>query len=225
MRELREYVVFEYRAGEGTRPDVLLVDYNGKKAVLKDHNQCDLWFSRVIGPLLAWRETRALIGLQLLHSVPSLISRPDRRSILMEHIDGVQVVRSDKDSGWQEFFEELLQLIREMHELGVAHCDLRSPTNVLITKEGKPALVDFVASFRRGGRINFVAALLFGQFVRVDQSAVIKLKRFLAPELLSPGEAEGEHVGGILGKFFRWVGIKARAISRAIFASSRTSGK
>ena len=112
-----------------------------------------------------------------------------------------------------------------MHELGVAHCDLRSPTNVLITGEGKPALVDFVASFRRGARINFIAALLFRQFVRVDQSAVIKLKRYLAPELLAAGETEDEQVGGVMGRFFRWVGVKARDASRAVFANGHTPRK
>jgi serine/threonine protein kinase len=222
LPELHNHAVLEFRGGGGTRPGVLLIDYNGRQAVLKDHNQCDLWFGRVVGPLLAWRESRALIRLHDLAGVLSLISRPDRCSILMEHIDGIQVVRSDIDKGWTDFFEDLSGLIGEMHALGVAHCDLRSPTNVLITNDMKPALVDFVASFGRGARINFVAALLFRQFVRVDFSAVTKLKRYLAPELLAAGEAENEQVGGRAGQFFRWLGSKARDASRAVFANGNT---
>ncbi len=219
LAELRKHVVSEYRAGAGTRPDVLVIDYEGEQAVLKDHNQCDFWFGRILGPLLAWREAKALTRLRDLEGVPVLVSRPDRRSLLMEHLPGVQVVRYGENPDWSGYFLHLSRLINDMHDLGVAHCDLRSPTNVLVVDGNRPVLVDFAACFCRGSRINFIANPMFRQFARVDQSAETKLKRYVAPELLTSGDIQAEHVGGRMGQFFRRVGMKARDVSRALFAA------
>jgi hypothetical protein len=225
LAELRKHVVSEYRAGAGTRPDVLVIDYEGDQAVLKDHNQCDFWFGLILGPLLAWREAKALTRLKDLEGVPVLVSRPDRRSLLMEHLPGVQVVRYGGNAAWPEYFVHLSGLISDMHDIGVAHCDLRSPTNVLVADGNRPVLVDFAACFCRGSRINFIANPLFRQFVRVDRSAEIKLKRYVAPELLTADDMQSENVGGRAGQFFRRVGMKARDISRALFAAGPSPKK
>ena len=225
LQELRQHVATEYRSGAGSRPDVLVIEFGGEQAVLKDHNQCDFWFGRVLGPLLAWREAKALMRLRDLDGVPRLLSRPDSRSILMQHLPGIQVVRYGENPDWPTYFHHLTRLINEMHDIGVAHCDLRSPTNVLVAEDNRPVLVDFVACFCRGSAINIIANPVFRQLARVDHSAVIKLKRVVSPGLLTASEAQDNHIGGRAGQFFRWVGMKIRGISRALFVTRNSQKK
>jgi len=59
-QQLREMAIETYRQGGGSRPDVFLLEKDGEQAVLKDHDGMDKWFAKVVGPLLAWREAKAL---------------------------------------------------------------------------------------------------------------------------------------------------------------------
>ena len=146
LTELREHTVATYRKGGGTRPDVLLLDIDGKKVVLKDHAACDRWFAYMLCPLLAQREARVLRRLRGIPEVPGLIRRAGRSAILIEQALGTKMVRSD-EIGWALFFERLSELVAAIHAHGIAHCDLRSRNNVLIEEQGAPCIVDFVEGF------------------------------------------------------------------------------
>ena len=207
------------RRGGGSRPDVLRVRYRGAEAVLKDQNGCDAAFARLIGPLLAAREARALRSLEDLSGVPALLGRPDKRSVLMEHITATPITRASH-ADWPRFFAALEQLVEEMHERGVAHCDLRSPHNTLVDENGGPVLVDFVASVRRGGAWNPLWRWVFVLFCRVDRKAVLKLKSIVAPELVAPGERHLLEHRSPLDRTLRGLGIGIRHITRKLFTRS-----
>jgi len=207
------------RRGGGSRPDVARVRYNGGEAILKDQNGCDAAFARLLGPLLAGREARALQRLCGVRGVPAMLARPDRRSILIEYVPSTPLTRARHDD-WPAFFEALEALLDEMHARGVAHCDLRSPNNTLVDTDGRPVLVDFVANFQRGASWNFVSAWIFGLFCGVDRRAVLKLKSIVAPELVAPAERHLlEHRPG-LQRGVRRLGMIIRDIARRLFTRS-----
>lgn len=217
---LRAGTVETIRRGGGSRPDVLRVRYGDGQAILKDQNGCDAAFARVIGPLLAHREARALDALQGLAGVPALLGRPDRRSVLMEHLPATPIARASH-SDWPAFFTALERLLDAMHDRGVAHCDLRSPDNTLVDESGKPVLVDFVASVRRTGAWNPVGRGIFRALCRVDEKAVIKLKSIVAPELIGADERELLEHGPVTHRAFRGLGIGIRKLTRKLFTRSR----
>ncbi|MBT5032252.1 MAG: hypothetical protein HOM55_08160 [Proteobacteria bacterium] len=218
LEELRKSAVEVLRTGQGTRPDVLLIDVDGKRAILKDQNACDRWFAMLIGPLLCWREARALKRLEAISGVPRLLTKPDARSLLMEYVDAEQAIKTQQVQDWQAWFDRLEQLIQCMHEAGIAHGDLRSPGNMLIDKQGNPVLVDFVASSGQGARWNIFANSIFRGLCAVDESAVIKLKSKIAPELLD-NAAASNHVGGKVGLLLRALGQRVRKLSRLLFTA------
>lgn len=207
------------RRGDGSRPDVARVRHNDAEAILKDQSGCDAAFARLLGPMLARREARALERLHGVRGVPALLGRPDRRSILMEYIPSTPLTRASHDD-WPGFFEALETLLEEMHARGVAHCDLRSPNNTLVDAAGRPVLVDFVASFQRGAWWNFVSAWIFGLFCGVDRRAVLKLKSIVAPELVAPEDQHLlEHRPGFQ-RAVRRLGMTVRTIARRLFTRS-----
>lgn len=219
--ELREYATTVFRQGGGSRPDVLLIDIEGHKAVLKDQGGGDKWFALLIGPILNWRECKALKRLANLDSVPDLLATPDKRSFLMSYHESEQITRlSVIQPDWPVFFNRLSTSIEEMHQMGVAHNDLRNPTNTLITPDGEPILVDLVACFCRGQRWNLLNLWLFDKFAKVDLSAITKLKRKVAPDLITEDDIHPEQIAGKAGLAAKGLGQWIRKLSRHLFTSS-----
>lgn len=221
--ELRQFAVQTYREGGGSRPDVFLLEINGEQAVLKDHDGMDRKFALIVGPLLAWREAKAMRCLSTVKGIPKLICQPDSRSLLMEHVLARQVVHVDSSEyDAKKYLVSLRALIQSMHEKGVAHGDLRSPTNALIDDEGEAALVDFVASLNRGPRLNVANRYLFNKMCLVDFSAITKLKKRIAPELLDDTDMESADIAGKKGLMFRKAGQLVRTLSRKLFTDNKS---
>ncbi|MCH2191807.1 MAG: hypothetical protein MK188_12855 [Gammaproteobacteria bacterium] len=220
--ELREYSTTVFRHGGGSRPDVLLIEIDGHKAVLKDQGGGDKWFALLIGPLLNWRECKALRKLSEVECIPELLAVPDKRSFLMSYHESEQITRLSKTQpDWPEFFDNLAKAIQQMHSAGVAHNDLRNPTNTLITPNGDPILVDLVACFCRGSRWNIINHWLFDKFAKVDLSAITKLKQKIAPELITEQDIKPEEIAGKAGLAAKGLGQWIRKLSRRLFTSSK----
>ena len=218
LTELRKHATHTYRQGGGSRPDVLLIEIEGQRAVLKDQNGADPLFAKLIGPILNWRECKALTKLAALDCVPDLLSKPDARSFVMSHHESEQITRiSGSQPDWPDFFEKLSIAIQQVHDAGVAHNDLRNPTNTLITPGGEPILVDLVACFCQGRRWNIVNRWAFYKFCQVDRSAITKMKQRLAPQLLNDDDIQAEQIAGRPGMALRSLGQLIRRISRKLF--------
>ena len=226
LEQLRTHAVTSYREGGGSRPDVLLLEIDGQQAVLKDHNQMDPKFAFWVGRLLVWRELKALKRLESVAGIPRVLAVPDTRAILMEHIQARQVVNiPNEEYEAKEYLAKLRDLLERMHAAGVGHGDLRSPTNALISENGDAALVDFVASIGRGSKWNIVNRYLFNKMMLVDISAITKLKKRIAPELLNDKDFEASSVAGKKGMLFRKVGQMVRNVSRRLLSKKSQSTK
>lgn len=218
LAQLREHAVDSFRQGGGSRPDVLLVCIDGHYAVLKDQNGADKWFAKLIGPILTWRECKALNKLSELECVPDLLHRPDARSFLMSYHPSEPITRLKKiEPDWPDFFQKMSDAIQQIHQAGVAHNDLRNHTNTLVTHDGKIILVDLVACFCQGANWNFINQWLFNKFCQVDRSAITKLKSRVAPELITDDDVVAEKIAGKAGMAARSLGQSIRKLSRLIF--------
>ncbi len=216
--ELRKHAVATFREGGGSRPDVLLIDIEGHKAVLKDQGGADKWFALLIGPILNWRECKALRKLAAVPCIPDLLSVPDKRSFLMSYHESEQITRLTRiQPDWPVFFNKLSAAIADVHQAGVAHNDLRNPTNTLITADGEPILVDLVACFCQGQVWNRPNQWLFKKFSQVDRSAITKIKSKVAPELITDNDIKPEEIAGKAGMAAKGLGQWIRKLSRRLF--------
>ncbi len=214
---LRSHSVETFREGAGSRPHVLAVDYQGERWVLKDFDGCDRWFAIAFGRLFSFREARALRLLNGVHGVPELVSRPTPRSILMQRLNAVPVLKCERKPDWESYFQALQRLVDAMHERGMAHCDLRSPHNMLIDSHDVPWVVDFAGAWLRGARWNLPSRWLFRQLAQVDHSAIRKMKRRVAPHLLDADDHAAETMRHPLERPARAIGQGVRRVARAVF--------
>lgn len=206
------------RVGSGSRPHVARVNVDGQYGVVKDHSGCDPLFSRLLGKLLTRREIRALYQLDDVEGVPKVIRVFDARSFLMTDLDAVPFRGSvmEKDQ-WSVFFPKLETLIHRIHAEGVAHCDLRSLDNTLVTAKGNPAIVDFVGCFRRGKNWNILTCWMFRRLCAVDYSAIGKQKKAIAPWLLSSNEFIERRQESVFSRLARNTGVIIRKLARSMF--------
>lgn len=212
LEQLRTRTQKIFREGRGSRPEVSLVEFDGASAVLKDYTRCDPRFRRLIGPVSARREARALQLLEGVTGVSRLLARPGREAVLIAHVAGPSMREVPSGTLTPAFFERLYRLIEDVHARGVAHCDLRSRGNILLGPNGQPYIVDFVAHFKQGARWNPLTRWMFGKFCEADRTAVARLKQALAPSLLTETELAAlardrktplERVARMIGKSFR----------------------
>lgn len=218
LETLRAHSTTHFRIGGGSRPDVLLIEMEGQRAVLKDQNGADRWFAKIIGPILNWRECKALNRLSDVSCVPKLLARPDSRSFLMSHHESQQITKIDQTNfDWVGFFSALEAAIEQLHAAGVAHNDLRNPTNTLVTPNGQPVLVDLVACFCKGSDWNIVNHWMFDKFTQVDRSAITKMKQRFAPHLINEDDVIASEIAGRPGMWIKALGQAVRRLSRRIF--------
>lgn len=209
---LHQSVTHRYVEGAGSRPAVLVVRAGDGEAVLKDYSHCDRLFAGLIGPLLVWRETRALARLNGTPGVPRLIRKLGPRAFLMEHLRGADKARKQPQTVQPVFFERLRQLVDRIHARGVAHCDMRRSGNILVDAGGEPYLVDFVScAFLRPWW--HPLGWLFPLLCQADRDAIIKLKSRVAPELLTEAE-RGRLNHSRVGLIARGFGALVRDIFR-----------
>ena len=177
-----------YRTAGGTRPDLRVVDLDGRRIVVKDFRKSDFLFRVIVGPILIRREFGALRNLIGVDGIPQLVGKLDRYALAVEHVHGAALDHIRPDSLTNDFYTQLRGVIDAMHSRGVAHCDLRSRGNVMLGDDGRPYVVDFAACVFRGRGINPFFHWLFHQFVLADENAVLRVKQRLSPELLTDVE-------------------------------------
>ncbi|GAB3671927.1 hypothetical protein [Salinisphaera aquimarina] len=206
-----------FKAGGATEPEVALVAHGAARAIFKDYARTPGWFGRVIAPVLIWREASALTRLAGLVGIPRIHRQIDARGLLIEYLPATPWPRADVP---EAAYQRLTALVAAMHERGVAHCDLRAPSNILVDANGTPYIVDFVARVHRGRRWNLPWNWLFRQFVAADDSALAKLRVRFAPGLADAADRACLEYRGPAERLARTIGEWARNVVRFFVRSS-----
>jgi len=217
------YVIAVLRDGGGSRPHVLRIHRDGKDQVLKDHAGCDPLFAALLGKLLTRREARALLKLDSVAGVPRLLGQPGSRALYMEWLGGISIKEAlAQEIHWPKFLAELENMLRVIHAQGVAHCDLRGLSNILVGPDETPYIIDFVSCFFAGSRWNFIRGWVFRRFCEADRQALLKLRQRVAPESMDTTDAELIMHSGFFNRAMRRVGQGIRKLS--LWLLTRQSG-
>ena len=208
------HVIKILRDGGGSRPNVLRIYRDGEDQVLKDYAGCDSVFAALLGKLLTRREARALSRLKSVVGVPRLLGQPGSRALYMEWVGGISIKEAlTQEIDWPKFLTELENTLREIHAQGVAHCDLRGLSNILVGPEQTPYIIDFVSCFFSGSRWNFIQRWVFRRFCEADRQALLKLRQRVAPESMNTADAALIVHSGIFNRAMRRVGQGIRKLS------------
>jgi pimeloyl-ACP methyl ester carboxylesterase len=115
--------------------------------VVKDYGRRSR-LARLVGPLLVRHELAMLERLEGIAGLPRSRGRLGRYALAMDFVDGGPLRRHGFPGGLPAaFFDALDGMAAAVAARGVVHLDLRSPTNVLCTSSGAPAIVDLGSAF------------------------------------------------------------------------------
>lgn len=121
------------------------------------------------------REYQAYQRMQGLQGVPRCLGLVGGHYLVLEYIRGTPY----REATWtdrERWFNELLAVLRSFHERGVSHGDLKSKSNILVTDDGKPCVIDFGTAFVRKPGFHPVNNRLFEHGCRMDINAWVKHK-------------------------------------------------
>ncbi len=177
------------RHGRPWQPDILLLEHDGRRVIVKDYAPRKWIYRVVVGLISVAREAMIYRLLAGIPGVPRFVGQVDCYALATEYVPGKgggEAAPGDVDD---TFFTRLSSTVDAIHARGVVLCDLRNMNNVLVSERGEPVLIDFAAGLRRGARWNLPLNAIVGLFAQDDRLGVIKLKQRLAPHLVTPEES------------------------------------
>ena len=121
------------------------------------------------------REYHAYQCMDGLNGVPQCYGMVDGHYLVIEFIHGTpyrQAVWTDRE----RWFDDFLAVLRSIHQRGVSHGDLKSKTNIIVTEDEKPCVIDFGTAFVRKPGLHPANNWLFEHGKRMDINAWVKHK-------------------------------------------------
>jgi RIO-like serine/threonine protein kinase len=134
------------------------------------------------------REYSAYRRMQGLAGVPRCHGLVDNRYLVLEYVHGTAY----RDAGFTDrdaWFAELLSIIRGFHARGVAHGDLKSKSNLLVTRDQRPCVIDFGTTVLHKPGFHPFNNALFEYLKRLDINAWVKHKYHGQYQDASPEDA------------------------------------
>jgi RIO-like serine/threonine protein kinase len=183
-REDFEHSIFLVK-GRAGKPDLNQVNMAGRSVMVKDVRGKNFFLRWTLGLWLIQKEWKIYSRLVGIKGIPQPIERVDRFAFAMEYISGRPILRGEFLP--PSFFHELERVLADIHERGIVHMDLRHKGNILVSEKGEPYLVDFNSSFAFKEK-GFLRRYLFPLLRRVDDGGLLKLKKRIAPALLTSEE-------------------------------------
>jgi predicted Ser/Thr protein kinase len=174
------------KRGAWNKADVYLALTKEGRYAVKDY-AAKSWLVRLTGAMQLERESRAYKALEGMMGVPRLAGKIDKDAIIMEFVEGVRLQKFHKLRPLPHLIPGLMSLLREVHERGVVHNDIRSRENILVTPAGRIYLIDFssASNFQKKGlKRFFFMPVMAGS----ERRALLKWKEALAPELMTESE-------------------------------------
>jgi serine/threonine protein kinase len=176
------------RPSDPRKADLLGLELEDRGGVVvKDFARKSPW-RRLLGRAQIRRELRAYRRVGDDPALPRLIGDIDAHALVLERVEGVLLANAEnRFADAVPLLWQLRRLIDRLHERGLVHLDLRGKSNVLLRPDGRLVVVDLASavSLRPGGLTH---RLLFRWLSRADETAFIKWKARLAPDLLSDAE-------------------------------------
>ncbi|NLF30646.1 MAG: hypothetical protein GX591_07140 [Planctomycetes bacterium] len=210
-----------YAADDGAAPERIVVKFGRRQGF------CGLPLAWV-GRYLARRERRIHRRIDGIEGIQRWVDYVGPSAFALEYLPGRPLDTVDPPPGGA-FFDALRDLVDAVHERGVAYGDLNKRSNILVTPDGRPALIDFQICAFRPRRARWLRRIAADRIVaylqRMDLYHLYKHKRRLAPEALRRDErAMAQRRGGLL-RLHRTVATPVRQVRRRLLTNLHRNGR
>lgn len=174
------------RQGTSTRPILWIIEEDGIEAVVKDFSRNGFFYRNIVGRFLIWREEKAYRRIRGLKGTPKFYRVIDGKAIVLERIRGESLEGLERQKRLpRSFFDALEALLSEVHERGIAHCDLKRAPNILLGHDGSPYVVDWSAAVCRSELPFFPLRRIYRRLILDDFHAITKMQLRHCPEEVS----------------------------------------
>lgn len=143
------------------------------------------------GRWMTARETRHYQALSHVTGIPAFEARLNKYCLVHRYIPGRPLRRDDKVT--DQFFDQLAQILEDIHHCGMAYVDLDKSENILLGDDQRPYLIDFQISWQvRPGWLagSWLSRSLLTRLQKEDWYHFRKHKRRLRRDLLTETEAK-----------------------------------
>ena len=121
------------------------------------------------------RECAAYDRLKGVTGIPKCYGMVADRFLVMEYVRG-KPYREAEFGDRDEWFAQLLTIIRSIHDRGVSHGDLKSKSNLIVTDSGKPCVIDFGTTIMEKEGFHPINNRMFEYLKQLDLNAWVKHK-------------------------------------------------
>jgi len=148
----REHHLVEVFKHDSWAATSLYATSDGRRRVVKIHRRASAFGVPLswVGRMTARREAEMLRRLADLPGIPALAGPVLIRGVHQDHAVARDFLEGhplgDREAVDDRFFPELSELLRAMHQRGIAYVDLHKRENVLVDEGGAPCLFDFQIS-------------------------------------------------------------------------------
>jgi serine/threonine protein kinase len=152
---------------------ILHYNRDGRDLIVKSAMGCGLL--RSIRQRTLQREFQAYQRMDGLPGVPKCFGMAAGRYLVLEFVHG----KPYREATWTDrdrWFAEFLALLRSFHARGVSHGDLKSKSNIMVTDQGQPCVIDFGTAFLHKPGFHPLNNRLFEHGKRMDNNAWVKHK-------------------------------------------------
>jgi len=177
-----------------------------------------------VGKWLCRRERRFYSRLQDLPNVPRLLGTLGLTGFVHEYVPG-RPLSADKPVP-DGFFQQLQDLLEELHRRDIAYVDTNKPENILLGDDGLPHLIDFQISWdlhELGD--TFLNRWWLRRLQKEDSYHILKHKRRMRPDELSTEEREHGQRKSPLIRLHRLITKPYFQLRRRTFKRLRESGR
>jgi len=162
-----------------------------------------------LAKFLCDREIRVLKRLESINGVPEFIEQDSSTSFIMSYIEGTPLKYADNLS--RSYYNRLENILDQAHRRGVADLDFGNAKDILIQKNGEPAVLDWTCSLvynpSHGLRARIVKPF-FDYVCRLNKKYLLRSMSRKLPHEITPDEVnEGYNLGIIerVGSFYKRV--------------------
>jgi len=188
--------------GKRTKPDMFRLDFSdGRPPVaFKTYALKSFFVRSTAGWFVTRRENRFLSCLTEIRGICRVAYPPSRTGIFLEWIQGKPLHRFPQGDLPSTVFQELTELIKEMHAAGIVHLDIAHRGNIMITDDGKPVLIDFQSAVFIRNWPSWIQRL----FIAIDELTVLKWRKKLFPDQLTRKEHKAYALRNRLRSLWPW---------------------
>lgn len=161
---------------------ILAAGYQGKTLLYED--ECHRLVIKVphgkgivktIHTLMLRHENRVYEQLTEFEGCPKCHGLIANKYLVLGYVDG-HPIRKQQPQNHAAYFNKLFEFIEDMHQLQVAHMDLKKKDNLLVSDRDMPCLIDFGTAVIKKSGFHPLNSFLFKLAKRFDYNAWIKHK-------------------------------------------------